>query len=72
MPIIIKETIPGSGKQWSIQPMMDRWSWIHDNFQKEEYKAWYGGLRSDDFYIQFNDDQHASMYKLKWMCNNAT
>lgn len=67
MSITIKETIPGSGDKWTIQPVMDRWTWLGEHLLEGEYKCWWGGLKSDDFYIQFNDDQHALAYKLKWM-----
>jgi hypothetical protein len=70
--IIIKDTIPGSGKQWHIDPIKARWEWLNENFTKEEYVAWYGGLKSDDFYIRFKDDQHASIYKLKWRVSNTS
>jgi len=65
--ITIKDTIPGCGKQWTMQPVLDRWNWLGEHFQKDEYKLWYDGLHSDDMYIQFFDDQHALAYKLKWM-----
>ncbi len=67
MPIIIKETIVGCGENWRMQPVLDRTNWLIENLDEDTYRAWYGGLRSDDRYIRFDNEEDALAYRIKWM-----
>jgi hypothetical protein len=67
VPITIKETIDGCGKDWRSKSVMDRRKWLTENLQVGSYKVWYGGLKSDDQYIKFNNEEDLLAYKIRWM-----
>ena len=46
---------------------MERTLWLMENLTDDTYKVWYGGLKSDDRYIRFDNEEDALAYKIKWM-----
>jgi hypothetical protein len=66
VPITVKETIVGCGVDWHVKEVIDRQNWLIENLQKDSYRAWYGGVNSDDRYIRFNNEEDALAYVIKW------
>lgn len=62
---LVKEIIPGSGKNWTIPPVLERTEWLASN-TSAPFKAWWGGLWSDEHCISFEDEQDATAYVLRW------
>lgn len=67
MSITIKETIVGCGELWRHPIVMERTYWLMENLPDHTYRVWYGGLKSDDRYIRFDNEEDALAYKIKWM-----
>lgn len=68
MSIVIKEIFPGSGDNWYNQNIVDRDKWLRENVNDKNVKVWYGGLESDDRFIEFINNEDALAYKIIWMC----
>lgn len=67
---LVKEVIPGSGKNWTMPAVADRMKWLNEN-TSSSFKCWWGQgahntLTSDEHNISFEVEQDATAYVLKW------
>lgn len=71
MSIILREDIPGAGKKWNCDAVLERNLWLTKNVGEENFKAWWESLHSDTFFIRFSYEEDAIAYKIKWMDNGC-
>lgn len=70
--IILEETIVGSGDNWHTPGITSRIEWLTENVGHDDYILWYGGLSSDNMFVEFRNDQDATLYKLTWMTKDGS
>lgn len=70
----VQITIPGAGKSWHCQMVLDITQWKIDNASGKHNTWWKGSvhkerMNSDTMVIDFEEEQDAVAFKLKYECN---
>lgn len=70
----VEITIPGAGEKWNIEPVLEVTRWKMEN-TVGKYKSWWKGtfhkdrMNSDTMVIEFEDEQDAVAFRLKYECD---